>query len=277
MDVLGKLKLVESELASILQKNGITMPKTAIVLGSGLGDVADAIVEPFVVSYGDLADFPVSTAPGHKGRFVFGKLGDTPVVIMQGRVHYYEGYPMSDVVLPVRVLALSGVENFVLTNAAGGLQDGMQIGDLMMITDHISTFVPSPLIGPNVDELGLRFPDMTHVYDVEYQDILRAAAEKTDQKLLEGIYAQFTGPHFETPTEIRLFGKLGVDVVGMSTVVEAIALRHMGKRVAGVSLVSNIAAGMSDELLCGDDVIDSGLIAGPRMTALLTEAVTHFA
>jgi len=276
MDVLGKIKLVEQELFDILNKNGMTMPKTAIVLGSGLGDVADNITDPLTISYAELEGFPVSTAPGHKGRFVLGKLGEMPVIVMQGRVHYYEGYPMTDVVLPVRVLARLGVENFVLTNAAGGMQDGMQIGDLMMITDHISSFVPSPLIGPNIDELGLRFTDMTHVYDVELQDILRASATTTKQKLLEGVYAQFTGPHFETPTEIQLFKNLGVDVVGMSTVVEAIALRHMDKRVAGVSLVSNIAAGMSDELLCGDDVIESGAVAGPRMTALLTEAVSKF-
>jgi len=276
MDVLNKIKLVEAELASILAKNDITMPKTAIVLGSGLGDVADNVTDPFVVSYGELADFPVSTAPGHKGRFVIGSLGETPVIIMQGRVHYYEGYPMTDVILPVRVLARLGVESFVLTNAAGGMQDGMRVGDLMMITDHISSFVPSPLIGPNIDELGLRFTDMTHVYDIELQDKLRAAADKLDINLLEGVYAQFTGPQFETPTEIQLFKGLGIDVVGMSTVVEAIALRHMGIRVSGVSLVSNIAAGMSDELLCGDDVIDAGNIAGPRMTALLTEAIKNF-
>jgi len=276
MDVLNKIKLVEAELADTLAKNSIRMPEVAIVLGSGLGDVADNIADPFIVSYSDLADFPVSTAPGHKGRFVIGALEDTPVIIMQGRVHYYEGYPMTDVVLPVRVLARMGVKSFVLTNAAGGMQDGMRVGDLMMITDHISSFVPSPLIGPNIDELGLRFPDMTYVYDLELQDKLRAAASRLDINLLEGVYAQFTGPHFETPTEIQLFKRLGIDVVGMSTVVEAIALRHMGIRVSGVSLVSNIAAGMSDELLCGDDVIDAGNIAGPRMTALLTEAIKNF-
>jgi len=276
MDVLNKLKSVEAELASILAKNSIAMPEIAIVLGSGLGDVADNIADPFVVSYGELAGFPVSTAPGHKGRFVIGALNGTPVIVMQGRVHYYEGYPMTDVVLPVRMLARLGVKNFVLTNAAGGMQDGMRVGDLMLITDHISSFVPSPLIGPNIDELGLRFPDMTHVYDLQLQDTFRAAASKLDINLLEGVYAQFTGPHFETPTEIQLFKGLGIDVVGMSTVVEAIALRHMGIRVSGVSLVSNIAAGMSDELLCGDDVIDAGNIAGPRMTALLAEAIKHF-
>ena len=276
MDVLTKLRSVEAQFAAILRATNTTMPKTAIVLGSGLGDVADAIDNPLIVSYDEFADFPVSTAPGHKGRFVIGNLGDTPVVIMQGRVHYYEGYPMTDVVLPVRVLACLGVKNFVLTNAVGGLADGMKEGDLMLITDHISTFVPSPLIGPNIDELGIRFTDMTHVYDIELQDVFRSAATKLNTNLLEGVYAQFTGPQFETPTEIKLFKKLGIDVVGMSTVVEAIALRHMNIRVSGVSCITNLAAGISEELLCGSDVVDVGTEVGPVMTALLAEAVANF-
>ncbi|MCL2403010.1 MAG: purine-nucleoside phosphorylase [Coriobacteriia bacterium] len=276
MDVLIKIKSVEAELKTILDKNNISMPETAIVLGSGLSDVADTITNPLVISYDELADFPVATAPGHKGRFVIGKLGDTPVIIMQGRIHYYEGYPMTDVVLPVRVLARLGAKNFVLTNAVGGLADGMREGDLMLITDHISTFVPSPLIGSNIDELGLRFPDMTHVYDQELQDTFRAAAGKLDISLREGVYAQFTGPQFETPTEIQLMKNLGIDVVGMSTVVEAIALRHMDIRVSGVSCITNLAAGISDELLCGSDVVDVGKEVGPTMTALLKEAINNF-
>jgi len=276
MDVLTKIKRVESELQEVLAKHNTTMPKTAIVLGSGLGDVADNITDALIIPYGKLADFPVSTAPGHKGRFVIGKLGETPVIIMQGRIHYYEGYPMSDVVLPVRVLARLGVENFVLTNAVGGMADGMREGDLMLITDHISTFVPSPLIGPNVDELGLRFPDMTHVYDKDLQEIFRKAAEKIDLNLLEGTYAQLTGPQFETATEIQLYKSWGIDVVGMSTVVEAIALRHMDIRVSGVSCITNLAAGINENLLCGDDVVDVGIEVGPTMTALLSEAIAKF-
>ncbi|MCL2437878.1 MAG: purine-nucleoside phosphorylase [Coriobacteriia bacterium] len=276
MDVLTKIKLVEAKLKAILDKNGVVMPEVAIVLGSGLSDVADNVIDPLVISYDELADFPVATAPGHKGRFVVGNLGDTPVIIMQGRIHYYEGYPMTDVVLPVRVLARLGVKNFVLTNAVGGLADGMREGDLMLITDHISTFVPSPLIGPNIDELGLRFTDMTHVYDVGLQNVFREAADKLDIRLLEGVYAQFTGPQFETPTEIQLLKGLGIDVVGMSTVVEAIALRHMDIRVSGVSCITNLAAGISDELLCGSDVVDVGTEVGPTVTALISEAVRNF-
>jgi purine-nucleoside phosphorylase len=276
MDVLGKIKQVEAELKTILDKNNVSMPKVAIVLGSGLSDVADKVTNPFIVSYDELPGLPVATAPGHKGRFVIGSLGDTPVIIMQGRIHYYEGYPMTDVVLPVRVLARLGVESFVLTNAVGGLADGMREGDLMLITDHISSFVPSPLIGPNIDELGLRFTDMTHVYDLEMQDVFRAAAQKLGIGLREGVYAQFTGPQFETPTEIQLLKGLGIDVVGMSTVVEAIALRHMDIKVSGVSCITNLAAGISDELLCGSDVVDVGTEVGPTMTALLTEAISKF-
>ncbi|MCL2379282.1 MAG: purine-nucleoside phosphorylase [Coriobacteriia bacterium] len=276
MNILEKLVRIENQMQEILARQSVSMPATAIVLGSGLGDVADAIEDPLVVSYGDLEGFPVSTAPGHKGRFVIGDLGGTPVVIMQGRVHYYEGYPMSDVVLPVRLLARLSVRNFVLTNAVGGLADGMREGDLMLITDHISTFVPSPLIGPNIDELGTRFPDMTHVYDADLQDTFRNAADKLGIQLREGVYAQFTGPQFETPTEIQSMKNLGIDVVGMSTVVEAIALRHMGIRVSGVSCVTNLAAGISEELLCGSDVVDVGIEVGPTMTALLKSAVQHF-
>lgn len=276
MNVLAKLELVEAELARLLHRNALDIPKTAIVLGSGLGDVADAMIDPVVISYDEIADFPVSTAPGHMGRFIIGKLGTAPVIIMQGRIHYYEGYSMPDVVLPVRALARLGVENFVLTNAAGGMQDGMQIGDFMMITDHISTFVPSPLIGPNFDELGLRFFDMTQAYDLDLQATVRAAAQSLDISLREGVYAQLTGPQFETPTEIRMMKSLGIDVVGMSTVVETIALRHMGKRVAGISCVTNLAAGISEVELCGDDVVEVGIEVGPRMTALLTAAIENF-
>jgi len=276
MSVMGKIRSVESELRWIFDDNDIAVPKTAIVLGSGLGDVADAVESSLIIPYAELANFPVSTAPGHKGRFVVGNLGDTPVIVMQGRVHYYEGYPMTDVVLPLRALARLGVENFVLTNAAGGMQDGMQVGDFTLICDHVSSFVPSPLIGPNLDELGLRFSDMTQVYDLDLQATVKKAAETTSQKLLTGIYCQLTGPHFETPFEIQMLKNLGIDLVGMSTVVEAIALRHMDKRVVGISMVSNLAAGLSDELLCGSDVIDAGEKVGPMMTALLTEAIKNF-
>ena len=273
MDVLAKLKLVEAHFAKELHRHAVDIPKTAIVLGSGLGDVAEAVEDAVVIAYEEIEGFPVSTAPGHKGRFIIGKLGDVSVVIMQGRIHYYEGYDMTDVVLPVRVLALLGVENFILTNAAGGMQDGMKIGDFMMITDHISSFVPSPLIGQNFDELGLRFFDMTQAYDLELSKAIRDSAKKLKIDLREGIYAQLTGPQFETPIEITMMKQLGADVVGMSTVVETIALRHMNKRVAGISCVTNLAAGISDVHLCGNDVVEVGIEVGPHMTALLKDAV----
>ncbi|MCL2680151.1 MAG: purine-nucleoside phosphorylase [Coriobacteriia bacterium] len=276
MDVLGKILNIEKQLQDIMQRRSLSMPATALVLGSGLGAVADALQNATIIPYGDLAGFPVSTAPGHKGRFVFGTLGGIPLVVMQGRVHYYEGYPMSDVVLPLRVLARLGVKQCVLTNAVGGINEGMQVGDFMLITDHISTFVPSPLTGPNSEQLGLRFPDMTQVYDLQLQAAIRGGAADCHLDLKEGVYAQLTGPHFETPTEIRLLQSLGIDVVGMSTVVEAIALRHMNIRVAGISCITNLAAGISDTPLCGEEVNQVGAQVGGHMTELLTAALGRF-
>lgn len=224
-------------------------PETAVILGSGLGDFADRIQIEQTVSYKDIEGFPVSTVAGHKGRFVFGYVENTPVVIMQGRVHYYEGYPMSDVVLPTRLMGLLGAGKILLTNAAGGVNPSFHPGDLMMITDHITTAVPSPLIGPNIDELGTRFPDMSEVYSRRLQDVIRKCAKECGIELKEGIYVQFTGPNYETPAEIRLAQNWGGDAVGMSTACEAMAARHMGMEVCGISCITNMAAGISKEAL----------------------------
>ena len=229
-------------------------PKVALVLGSGLGDYADDIRVADTLDYHDIEGFPVSTVPGHKGRFIFGYVGEVPVVCMQGRVHYYEGYDMSDVVLPARLMKLMGAEVLFLTNAAGGIQLGMNAGDFMLIKDQIASFVPSPLIGQNIEKLGTRFPDMTHIYDEELQHLIRETAEEERVPLREGVYLQTTGPNFESPAEVRMYGLLGADAVGMSTACEAVAARHAGIRVCGISCVSNMASGISGKELSHQEV-----------------------
>lgn len=220
-------------------------PETGLILGSGLGDYADQIEIVDKISYAEIEEFPVSTVDGHKGRFVFGYAGKVPVVIMQGRVHYYEGYAMPDVVLPVRLMGMMGIRKLILTNAAGGINIEYQPGDFMMITDHITTAVPSPLIGPNLKTLGPRFPDMSEVYSRRMQNVIRDAAAKCGISLKEGVYVQLTGPNYETPAEIRMCRSWGGDAVGMSTACEAMAARHMGIEVCGISCITNMAAGIS--------------------------------
>ncbi len=252
------------------------VPKAALVLGSGLGNYGERIRLTAAVPYGEIEGFPVSTVPGHKGQFLFGYVGNAPVVCMQGRVHYYEGYPVTDVVLPIRLMKLLGAEILFLTNAAGGLQDGMAAGDLMLIRDHISCFAPNPLIGKNMDELGTRFPDMTEVYDRELARLIRKNASAQGILLKEGVYAQLTGPSFESPAEIRMLKGLGVDAVGMSTVVEAIAARHMGMRVCGISCICNLAAGISDSPLSHEEVQAAGKAAAPLFETLVSACLEDF-
>ncbi len=230
------------------------MPRVALVLGSGLGALADEIEIKATVDYLEIDGFPVSTVTGHKGRFVFGYIGKTPVVIMQGRVHYYEGYVMSDVVLPIRVMRLLGAEILFLTNAAGGISTKLEAGDFMLLTDQISSFVPSPLIGANVEEWGPRFPSMDTIYEEGLRQLLREAAKDCDITLKEGVYVQTTGPAYESPTEVRMFAMLGAHAVGMSTAVEAIAARHMGMKVCGISCITNMAGGTSARPLSHEEV-----------------------
>lgn len=270
--VYEKLKKCES---CIRQITDFT-PKVAIVLGSGLGDYADTIRVTAQVSYGEIEGFPVSTVPGHDGRFIFGYVGDVPVVCMKGRVHYYEGYSISDVVLPIRLMKLLGAEILFLTNASGGVNTSFHAGDLMLITDHISCFAPNPLIGPNIEELGTRFPDMTHVYDTGLQEIIKDAAREQHIFLQQGVYAQLTGPSFETPAEIRMLRTLGCDAVGMSTAVEAVAAAHMGMRICGISCVCNLAAGMTANPLSHQEVQEAADQAAPMFKSLVTESVKRF-
>ncbi len=251
------------------------VPRVALVLGSGLGGYAAQIVEEAAVPYAELKGFPLSTVPGHAGRFVFGRVRDVPVVAMEGRVHLYEGYDPADVVLPIRLMGLLGAKALLLTNAAGGVNFDFRPGDLMLIRDHISTFVPSPLRGANLDVLGARFPDMSAVYDPALSAVLRSAAEKLAIPLREGVYMQFPGPAYETPAEVRMARALGADAVGMSTAIEAMAARHMGLRVAGVSCISNLACGMTDKPLSHEEVQQAADAVSLRFTGLVTEAVAE--
>lgn len=251
-------------------------PKAAVVLGSGLGNYARTVDIKAELPYNEIEGFPVSTVPGHVGRFIFGYIDTIPVVLMQGRVHYYEGYPITDVVLPTRLMKMMGAEILFLTNASGGIDPQFHAGSLMLIKDHISSFAPNPLIGPNIDELGTRFPDMSHVYDEDLQKDIRSAAEENGIELFEGVYAQLTGPSFETPAEIQMLHKLGVSAVGMSTVVEAIAANHMGMKICGVSCVSNLAAGMNSAPLTHEEVQEAANAVAPKFEKLLTESVIRF-
>ena len=243
------------------------------MLGSGLGDYAKEMDVKESISYSEIEGFPVSTVPGHQGRFLFGYVKEVPVVAMQGRVHYYEGYPISDVVLPVRLMGLLGAKTVILTNAAGGVNFNFQPGDLMMITDHITTAIPSPLIGANIDELGPRFPDMSEVYDKELRGIIRQAAKNTGISLQQGVYVQLTGPAYETPAEIRMCRTWGADAVGMSTACEAMAARHMGLKVCGISCITNLASGMSNKPLDHKEVQETADKVAEEFKRLVTETI----
>ncbi|MCI5826756.1 MAG: purine-nucleoside phosphorylase [Lachnospiraceae bacterium] len=252
-------------------------PQVALVLGSGLGDYADQIDVAATLDYKDIEGFPVSTVPLHKGRFVFGYVEGVPVVIMQGRVHYYEGYPMTDVVLPTRLMKLMGAKVLFLTNASGGIKQGFHAGDFMLIKDHISSFVPSPLLGANIEELGTRFPDMSHVYDEDLQQIVKKAACDLGINLKEGVYVQLTGPAYETPAEINMCRMMGADAVGMSTACEAQAAKHMGMKVVGISCISNLAAGISPKPLTHAEITETADAVAPMFKQLLTETIKGIA
>ena len=230
------------------------VPRVGLILGSGLGGSAKNMKVEMEIPYGDIPGSPVSTVQGHDGKFLLGYIGNVPAVAMKGRVHYYEGYDMKDVVLPTRLMKRMGIEVLFLTNAAGGINPEFHVGDFMMITDQISSFVPSPLIGENVSELGERFPDMTHIYDQDLIGLIRDTAREEGTAVREGVYLQTTGPNFESPAEIRMYGLCGADAVGMSTACEALAARHAGLRVCGISCISNMASGLSGEELSHLDV-----------------------
>ena len=261
-------------LESVRKKTDL-QPETGLVLGSGLGDFADGIEIRDVVEYSDIEGFPVSTVKGHKGRFVFGYVDSVPVMIMQGRVHYYEGYAMSDVVLPARLMGMMGAKRLFLTNAAGGVNENFRPGDFMMITDHIASAVPSPLIGANIEELGSRFPDMSEVYSLRLQEVIRRSAEECGIRLQEGVYVQLTGPNYETPAEIRMCRGWGGDAVGMSTACEAMAASHMGLEVCGISCITNLAAGISSEKLDHKEVQETADRVSADFKKLVTRVIIN--
>ena len=248
-------------------------PEIALILGSGLGDYADTMEVVETLDYHDIEGFPVSTVPGHKGRFVFGYAGSVPIVAMQGRVHFYEGYKPQDVVLPIRLMKLMGAKVLFLTNAAGGINRSFNAGDFMLITDQISMSVPSPLIGENIDELGVRFPDMSEVYSRRLRKIIENSAVTAGVPLRRGVYIQTTGPQYETPAEIRAYERLGADAVGMSTAIEAIAARHAGMEICGISCISNLAAGMTDQPLSHKEVQETADRVAPLFKKLVTQAI----
>lgn len=261
--------------------------RTAIVLGSGLGAFADELTDAVKIPYEQIPGFARSTVEGHAGQLVIGKIGDVAVAVQQGRFHYYEGYDMEQVMLPVRAFGLLGVKNVILTNAAGSLNSDMQPGSLMLISDHLNCMGTNPLRGPNDSRLGTRFPDMTTVYDREFQEFAETAAHDIARERFEkgldetkvdflnrGTYCGLSGPTYETPAEIRMYRQLGADAVGMSTVPEAIAARHMGLRVLGISCITNLAAGMSGETINHEEVMDTGARVAEVFKELLRRIIT---
>ena len=267
--------LLEKWVRAVREVTNFT-PEIGIVLGSGLGDFARLMDRKAEVSYASLPGFPVSTVAGHAGKLIFGYVRSVPVVVMQGRVHYYEGYSMNEVVAPIRLMGLLGAKKLLLTNAAGGVNTSFTPGDLMLVTDHISAFVPSPLRGENPQELGPRFPDMSRVYDEEMGRAVLEAGEKLGESLQQGVYLQWQGPNYETPAEIRMFRTLGADAVGMSTVCEAIAARHMGLRVCAISCITNMACGILPQPLSHEEVQQTADRVKDKFQALVLESLESF-
>lgn len=262
-------KIAADYLAGRIQGN----PRTAIILGSGLDGLADRITDAVVIPYAEIPNFVRSTATGHKGNLISGRLGGQWVIAMQGRFHYYEGYTMRQVTFPVRVMKLLGIENLLVSNAAGGINETFKVGDLMIIRDHIN-MMPNPLIGPNEEAFGTRFPDMTRAYDREFIRYAEEIAAERSIPLRKGVYVGLTGPSFETPAEYAFYGKVGGDAIGMSTVPEVIVARHAGMRVFGMSVITNEGYHFADDFVNdGADVIVAARESSSLMTQLFTELV----
>lgn len=248
-------------------------PELGIVLGSGLNNMADEIMDPVYIDYKDIPHFVASTAPGHRGRFVIGTLEGKPVICMQGRLHYYEGHSLKDVTYPIRVMKLLGIKNLILTNACGGINKSFSVGDLMLIDDHINFLGNNPLIGKNIEELGPRFCDMSYAYTPELKEIAFEASKETGVELKRGTYLAYSGPSFETPAEIRAFRTLGADAVGMSTVPEVIVASHAKLNVLAISLITNMAAGILDQPLTQEEVIEIGNLKAKELQKLMKSIV----
>ena len=266
---------VQEAAAYVRSALGGRRPEIAITLGSGLGDLAERLDAPLTIPYKEIPHFPVSTVSGHKGQFVCGKLGGKEVLCMQGRFHYYEGYDLKQVTMPLRVMKLLGIDSLLVTNAAGGINTGFHAGTLMLIEDHLNLTGENPLIGENLDAFGDRFFDMTVAYDKEYRTLAKATAEELNIPLATGVYAWLTGPNFETPAEIRYLRTIGADAVGMSTVPEVLVARHSGIRVLGISCITNLAAGMTDNTLSHEEVKETADRVQNEFIRLVTGIVSR--
>ncbi|MGN9164127.1 purine-nucleoside phosphorylase [Tissierellaceae bacterium HCP3S3_D8] len=271
MDYIGKI----DESVDYIGHRLKFKPEIGIVLGSGLGGLAELIEDPLIIPYKEIPNFPVSTVKGHAGRLVIGKLGDKNVIAMQGRFHFYEGYSISDVTFPIRVMLGLGIKNLIVTNAAGGVNKEYKPGDLMIIKDHINFAGNNPLIGRNLDSKGPRFVDMTWAYNRELIELAKRTGEKLNLNLKEGVYMWFTGPTYETPAEVRLASILGADAVGMSTVPEVIVANHEGADVLGISCITNMAAGILDEPLNHEDVVKTSLMVKKDFENLVLEIINN--
>jgi purine-nucleoside phosphorylase len=266
----------DSAAQSVLKRTPLR-PKIALVLGSGLGAFADSLADTTRIPYTDIPSFPQSTAIGHAGRLVIGKTGEIAVAAMQGRVHLYEGYSAQQVAFPVRVFARMGIKAVILTNAAGGINLGYSQGALVLIRDHVNLQETNPLVGPNDDRFGVRFPDLTHAYCREYRQVSREQASNLGINLHEGVYAALLGPSYETPAEIEYLRRIGADLVGMSTVAEVIAARHMGLKVLAISCVTNMAAGILDQPLSHAEVMETAERVKSTFEALLKAVLPRIA
>lgn len=260
---------IQTTVDSVRKKTDLK-PKVGIILGSGLGSFADSLADKTIIPYGEIPGFPTSSVPGHAGRLVVGLLQGAPIVAMQGRVHMYEGYSPQQVAFPARVLCALGIDSLVVTNAAGGIRADLQPGDLMVISDHINLSGQNPLTGHNDERLGPRFPDMSTAYTPALRQLLHKTGERLRIPLKEGVYVWLSGPTYETPAEIRYLRTIGVDAVGMSTVPETIVASHMGVRVAGISCITNLAAGIGDKPLSHAEVSETADRVRDRFTSLLT-------
>lgn len=265
-----------NEAAAYVRDKISVQPQIGIILGSGLGEIADKIEGKQEIPYGEIPHFVCSTAPGHKGQFVCGELAGVPVICMQGRLHYYEGHDMEDIIFPVRVMKLLGIDTLIVTNAAGGVNLSFEVGDIMLIEDHINFMGRNPLIGANLPEFGPRFCDMSYTYNRQLREKAQAAADRLGISLKRGVYLACTGPSYETPAEIRAFRTLGADVVGMSTVPEVIAANHCGLKVLAFSVVTNMAAGVLDQPLTEEEVIEIGKRKGDQLQSLIMEIIAGF-
>ncbi|MCP1190490.1 purine-nucleoside phosphorylase [Priestia flexa] len=259
--------------ATYIQGKTTIQPTIGLILGSGLGVLADEVQDVVKIPYNDIPEFPVSTVEGHAGQLVIGTIQDVPVIAMQGRFHFYEGYSLEKVTFPVRVMKELGIETIIVTNAAGGINESYNPGDLMLISDHINNFGTNPLIGPNDSELGVRFPDMSTAYCPKLRALAKDVASELNIAVQEGVYVGNTGPTYETPAEVRMLRVVGGDAVGMSTVPEVIVARHAGLRVLGISCISNMAAGILDQPLHHDEVIETTEKVKKQFLALVKEVV----